>query len=281
MEFCFYSGFNQMLQAQGMEETALWAQAKGFSAVEFLQINAENWHAGVESPAEARHVRKVLQNHRLTTACYSVGINLLDGQPAIKRLKEQAVLAAELGSPYFHHTLIDRLVLPPDPPSFEEVFDRILEAANDVALYCQSLGLTCLYEEQGMYFNGIKNFGRFFSEISKHCSNVGICGDFGNILFADESPEAFFDAFKTHVKHVHIKDFAQSPHIDNVPDPECWLKTKGGVFLKDVALGKGVIPLKACFQHLREVNYQGIFALELVDPTVNNSDAMELCKTLF
>lgn len=281
MEFCFYSGFNQMLQAQGLEETARWAQEKGFCSVEFLQLSVENWHAGVETPTQAKQVKQGLKNYGLTTACYSVGVNLLNGQDAINRLKEQAVLAAELGSPYLHHTLIDSLVLPPESPSFDEVFDRILDAASEVALYCQSLGLTCLYEEQGMYFNGVKNFGRFFNEIIKRCSNVGICGDFGNIFFADESPETFFKTFKSHIKHVHVKDFAQRSEIDGLPDQDCWLKTKGGSFLKDVPLGEGIIPIKACFQQLREADYRGKFSLELVDPTVNDGDAMCLCKTLF
>lgn len=278
MKFCFYSGFNQMLQEKGLEATAAWAQEKGFSAVEFLQLPIENWYKGVETPQQARQARCILRNYGLDTACYSVGVNLLD-QNALSFLKRQAELAAELHSPFLHHTLIDSLILPQNAPSLFEVLPEILDKASEIARYCQTLGLTCLYEEQGLYFNGIQNFGLFYQEIQKRCPNVGVCGDFGNILFVDEPPLPFFKAFQKEIKHVHIKDYVRASLPPS--EEEGWNKTKNGNYLKDVPLGQGIVDSAACIQALREANYQGVFSLELISPTETYANAMALCKQLF
>ena len=270
-----------MLAEKGLDATAAWAQENGFSAVEFLQLNAENWHSGVENVPHAKQVRKTLLAYGLTTACYSVGVNLLNGTEAVELLKRHAELAAELGSPFLHHTLIDSLVLPENAPTFKETFPKVLDAATEVADYCQALGLTCLYEEQGLYFNGKKNLGRFFKEMKKRSKNVGICGDFGNILFVDEAPESFLKAFKKDIRHVHLKDYVTALSVEERTDKDAWLKTKGGVYLKDVPLGDGVIHLQKCFDLLRSVEYDGFFSLEIVEPIRNDSPAMEIAKKLF
>ena len=270
-----------MLQEKGLESTAAWAQENGFSAVEFLQLNAENWHRGVEDVSHAQQVKKTLQDHDLTTACYSVGVNLLDGNQAKELLKQHAELAAELGSPFLHHTLIDWLTLPSNAPAFDEVFPQIVDTAAEIALYCKTLGLTCLYEEQGLYFNGIKNFSRFFKEMKKRCKNVGVCGDFGNILFVDEAPETFLKAFLKDVKHVHLKDYMRIPTQDCVPEENAWLPTKNGAYLKDAPLGEGIIDIRKCFELLRSIHYDGFFSLEIVEPLIHNDNAMRLAKRLF
>ena len=276
MKFGFYSGFNQSLQEKGAKNTAEWAQKNGYSAVEFLQINADAWYKGVETISQARDMQKILQNHNLTTACYSVGVNLLEGKTAVDWLKKQAELAAELQSPYLHHTLIDSLSLPPNAPTFDAVFQPILDAASEVALYCQQLGITCLYEEQGMYFNGVKNFGRFFIEMQKRFQNVGVCGDFGNIFFADETPDEFFKVFLPYIKHVHVKDYEKS-----LTPTESGLQSKKGTFLQDVPLGEGVVAWERCLQLLKSVGYDGYFSLEQCNPTVNDPPTMKLLEKSF
>lgn len=270
-----------MLQEKGLEATAAWARENGFSAVEFLQLPIEGWHKGVENPTQAKTTKRILGQYGLSTACYSVGVNLHADPNALSLLKSQAELAAELGSPFLHHTLIDSLVLSENAPSFQEVFPEILDKASEVARYCQTLGLTCLYEEQGLYFNGIKNFGLFYNEIKKRCPNVGVCGDFGNILFVDEPSDEFFKAFKDEIKHVHVKDYQKAAAGAELSEADGWLKTKNGNYLKDVPLGQGIVDPADCFRQLRNANYQGIFSLEVVDPTKNDEAAMSLCKALF
>lgn len=270
-----------MLQEKGLETTAAWARENGFSAVEFLQLPIETWHKGVENSKQAKRTKRILRQYGLSTACYSVGVNLHADSNALSLLKNQAELAAELGSPFLHHTLIDSLALPENAPSFQEVFAEISDKASEVARYCQTLGLTCLYEEQGLYFNGIKNFGLFYNEIKKRCPNVGVCGDFGNILFMDETSAEFFKAFKKEIKHVHVKDYQKATDRTELSEADGWLKTKNGNYLKDVPLGQGIVNVAECFRLLRSANYQGLFSLEVVDPTKNDGAAMSLCKELF
>lgn len=280
MKFCFYSGFNHMWQTEGLENTARYVAENGCSAVEILQLNADGWYKGVETPKQAAETKKVLSTYGLSVACYSVAANLLD-DGVESFIMQQAELAAELGAPFLHHTLIDTLVLPPDAPTFDEVFEKVLDSATRIAKYCEKLGITCLYEEQGMYFNGVKNFGKFFKAIKKRCNNVGVCGDFGNILFADEKATKFFRKFRKDILHVHLKDYVLSKDISAEPNPEFWLKSKGGKYVKDVPLGEGVTDCKKCFDILRKVNYQGYFSLELVEPKKNNPKAIEFCKKYF
>ena len=281
MQFCFYSGFNQMLQEKGVEATARWAKEQGYSSVEFLQLNTDGWFAGVETIEQAKSTKKILKSYDLSTACYSIATNLLNGKTAVEYLKRQAELASELESPFFHHTLIDSLTLEENAPQFDDIFEEILDRASEVANYCKKLGLTCLYEEQGLYFNGAKNLSRFFTEMQKRFDHLGICGDFGNILFVDENATDLLKAFLPYIKHVHIKDYQRVSSIENLPDAECWLPTKGGNYLKDTPLGEGVIPVKDCLMLLKEIHYDGFFSLELINPVENNGNAMQLIKSLF
>ena len=135
-------------------------------------------------------------------ACYSVGTDLSTGDTApIERLKRHAEYAAILGSPYLHHTLFPVLSQREGAPTYAQVLPYVLEAAAQVAEHAATLGVTCLYEPQGLYFNGTEGLGHFFAEIKRICPNVGICADAGNPLFVHADPIALAKAF---AKGIHF-----------------------------------------------------------------------------
>ncbi len=264
MNFAMYAGFSALVKEQGIERAAARAAALGFSSVEILDFAGKAGYTPVFDGVDAaKRAGDVLRRHGLSVACYSVAGTLvtLDGavrvrEDAVAEMKRYAELAAALGSPFLHHTLIVKLALPAGAPTFGEVLMPVVGAAAEIAAHCAALGLTCLYEDQGMYFNGVENFGTFLAEMKKRCTNIGVCADLGNTLFADESPVPFLRAFCSDVKHVHLKDY----HV-GVSEPAP-LHSRGGVGLADAVVGQGDVDVATCLQILREQGYGGAFALE-------------------
>lgn len=284
-----YNKFSSLVKNNGLEFAAQTAKNLGFSSVELFDMAGTDSTPTFPDVESAIHARKILDSFGLSVACYSVGVNLVtlsDGikrnEKAIKELLNYANIAKTLGSPYLHHTMIISLRLPENAPNFEEVLSPVVGVATEVARYCEHLGLTCLYEDQGMYFNGTKQFGVFFEEMKKLNTNVGVCADIGNILFVDEDPLPFFNAFKDDIKHVHLKDY-------KIHDPKSCLEayklsSKGGKYLESVMIGKGDIDIIPCLDVLKTSNYSGAIALEddhKEDFTLGVHAAMSLVNKVF
>ena len=279
LDFCFYGGFTAMAKRDGMEATAAWASGKGFRSVEFYEEATEAWQPTAQDFAHARKLKAHLSDRGLKTACYSL-FACLYGESADESerlLLKHAEYAAELGSPFLHHTLIGWLDLPPNAPSYEDALDEVTERAARIARRCKQLGLLCLYEEQGLYFNGVNGLGRFLKELKTQCDNVGVCGDMGNILFADEAPDEFFKAFQHEIRHVHLKDYFRA----KAPTPDkAWYKTAGGNYLADAKLGEGIVPFEKCLAALKEAGYQGAYSFELA--SIDHFDeGLAFAKKLF
>jgi len=262
-EFSMYSGFSSLVKKQGIENAAKFASSLGFSSVEFFDMARSDKTPTFQSVEEAKTAKEILNKYNLLVSCYSVGVNLvtIEGNvqkntEAIGSLKKFADIAAALGSPYLHHTLIINLSLPQGAPSYDEVITPVVDAACEVAGYCLNLGITCLYEDQGMYFNGVWGFGKFFALMKSKCKNVGVCGDVGNTLFVDESPVPFFEAFIGDIKHVHLKDYIVTV------DEKSKLCSRLGVYLKSTKIGGGNIDIESCIRLLNENGYNGALALE-------------------
>jgi sugar phosphate isomerase/epimerase len=209
-------------------------------------------------------MKTVLQSRGMRTACYSVGINVWNNDAAEAALLHHLEIAAAAGSPYFHHTLLLSLSPLPNGPSYEEAMEAVLPAALRIARRAEQLGVMCLYEPQGMYFNGIKGFGTFFSEIKRLSSNVGVCADLGNTYFVDESILPILEKFGSDVKHVHVKDY----RIQDVPPPagEKYYLSRGGKYIRNVLPGNGAVDFAACRRLLDAVGYRGAYAMENTHP---------------
>ena len=256
-----YSGFSSLVNKYGLEYAASFASFSGFSSVEFIDILGTGFTT-FQDTDQALLARRVLHKHSLSVSCYSVGANLVNIESGVQKssetiaaLKKIAEIAAALGSPYLHHTLFTHLTLPPNAPSFDEVLYPVVDAAREVADYCKRLGISCIYENQGMYFNGVGNFKRFFHLMKTGCSNVGICGDVGNSLFVDESPLPFFEAFIDYIKHVHLKDYKKVTHTSE-------LRSRDGAYLENVPIGSGDIDISSCLKALKKHGYCGAFSIE-------------------
>lgn len=277
MKFTMYSDFAATVKKSGWEAAADKAVKLGFSAVEMFDVTGEGADFVLKSVEEAKAAREILESRGLKMACYSVFANGYNSTLAVEQLKHHAEMAAACGSPYLHHTILPWFQPEENLPEFDDAIDCAVDVAEEVANHAKKFGVTCIYEDQGFYLNGIDGFAAFFYELKTRCSNVGVCGDVGNSLFIDVAAEDFFRAFKDDIVHVHIKDYTRVN--SEVKPGDGWYVTRGGAWLKDCMIGQGVVNFDECMAVLKEIGYDGTLALESTVPTIQ--DAIANCKEYF
>ena len=274
LDFTFYTGFSRMVLQQGAEATAEYTRKLGFRSVEILADTTLEHMNAVKDVASAAELRRVLDMYELPMACYSIGADLWKEAEDVDRLKHHLDLAAELGSPLFHHILIPWVrTFPENPPAYEDALERVLERAIQVADYAAGLGITCIYEDQGFYFNGVKGFGGFWKQMKNYCSNTGICCDMGNILFVNETAEDFLEQYAEDVKHVHLKDYLWKQTA--VSPGKYWYRTRNGSFIRDTMVGSGIVNVEAYMEKLQQVGYCGRYGLEATQPEPFEESALQ------
>lgn len=264
MNFSMYAGFSNMVKKEGIERAAEYAASLGFSSVEVFSNCMVEGDMVFPDVTSAEKAREILNRYGLTVSCLSAYVSAWQNEESVQRALKMVEIASALGSPYFHHTLLTWIPLPEDAPGFEEGISAAILVAERIANHAGKLGITCLYEDQGHYVNGVEGFGKFFHEMKKRCENVGVCGDFGNVLFENERTEGFLKAYANDIRHVHVKDYLHK-EADASPGMY-WIKAKGNNWLRETMVGHGTIDIKACMSILSEVGYKGAYALELGHP---------------
>ncbi len=264
MNCTMYSNFAQTVKSDGIERAAARARELGFSSVEFFEIIRDTWTPCVKDCESARSMKEVLNAHGMSVACYSIAANLYEEgmtpetvTETEKALYRYAEIAAEVGSPLLHHTLIMSHIQ--DVLPFEEALRLIVPVAVRIAKYAHSLGVRCIYEPQGRFFNGVEKFGALYRAVKAECPWVGVCGDVGNILFVDDSPVDFFRTYAKEILHVHVKDYQPTKWTPDAPD---WSISPKGAVYKECIVGTGCIDLDTCFALLRDAGYAGGFGFE-------------------
>ncbi len=264
MNFTMYAGFSQMLETEGSEKTADYVTGMGFSSVEMFTDARYPGTSPIPDIMTAKKVREVLAQRGLSVACYSVYANVWEHQEHIDAMLQMVDIAGELGAPFFHHTMLPWTTLRADSPEYYDAIKSAVESATRVAAYAEKSGITCIYEDQGQYINGVEGFRGFWTEMKKRCKNVGICGDLGNIMFVNEKPETFLEAYVDDICHVHVKDYLWKQ--GEVSPGRYWLKAKDNSWLRDTMVGSGEVDFEACLKILKKAGYKGAFALELGHP---------------
>ena len=272
-----YNTFQAEVLSHGLEYAVRHSAELGFDAVEFLDLCMMG-DPILPTLGDAKDVKALLDRYGLGVSCYSVGVQLLCDHPETteKALFEHIDFAAAIGSKLFHHTVVPVLELKPEDPSYEDVMQKVFASAERIAAYCETRGITCLYEPQGMYFNGIDGLKPFLTKMKQAGRRVGLCGDFGNSLFVDVAPDAIFKEFIGDIKHVHVKDYLVSDapidgkHTD--------YRSKGGRFIYEADMGEGSVKLDACFDALKAIGYDGAISFEFVGDDETNKKALQLCR---
>lgn len=261
MKPAFYTTFHTMLAEKGAKETARRTREYGFGSAEYY-CDAVVGSSVIPDVAAAKEVRLALENEGLYMACVSVAYDAIVCPDAESVMQKYAEIAKELGSPFLHHTLLIHPVKADGQNEIRRKLSLAADAAVRIAKMADAFGLTCLYEDQGMYVNGVENFSVFFEDVKSRASNVGVCADLGNILCVGEKPAPFLSRFIEDIKHVHIKDCAPVP-----TEADGWYR------LKNLPFGEGEVDIPACLNILKEGGYRGAYALELA-PELSTDDGI-------
>ncbi len=257
-----YYGFVELLREKSIPEVVQYLKDFGLCGVEFIFSGKDPSRDLVGNLYTAQRLGEAFKKEGIDVCCYSAYCDVYD-KDEIPAALTRIEIAKALGSPFFHHTLIPQLHFPTSPKDFEQRLPYTLDVAEKIANHAEKHGMTVLYEEQGRYINGIENFGAFFGEMKARCGNVGVCADFGNILYAGEKPEDFIAAYIDDIKHVHIKDYRfrsieESPAIP----AQGWGQVPGG-WVEHSVVGEGMIDLEKCLKLLKESGYDGYYSFEM------------------
>lgn len=229
----------------------------GFDAIEFIDLVPKRVQrmSGLDM---ARDMKREMDKRGLTISCYSLLVDLGsdDVDLQLEKVYTHIECARILGSPYLHHTIVPWLSMPEDAPNYDEMLNRVIDYADKIAMRCNEYGIICLYEPQGMYFNGVEGLTPLLTEMRARGRKVGICGDLGNSFFADTAPTEIFKSFKDDILHIHIKDYLyQSSGRGDYT-------SRGGAAISTVEIGKGTTDFEKCLSYLK--GYDGSISYEFV-----------------
>ena len=274
MKKSMFSGFLRAMTDRGAADAVRYAKELGFDGVEPYPC------AAFETLEQARELGHILREENMPAVCVSACVDLSgeEGAGTVERLKRLTDMTAACGAPLLHHTLVPGL----SPThvggaGFERVFDEVVTRAGDVADYAREAGIRVIYEDQGFLFNGAERFERFLTALNR--PNTGVCADFGNILFAGETPESFIGRFSDRILHVHVKDYLYKPASAPFPG-RSWLRDRCGGYLRDTIPGHGVVDMVACLSILKAAGYDGFYSFEFGGPEPFESGTRQAMENL-
>ncbi len=263
MKLSSYNPFVGDLARCGLEYAVRHAAELGFDAVEWLERCPASSSAVYKKYAPDL-VCDTLEKYGLSVSCFSSFADILhpDRTNFDADIRAQIDFASAIGSPAFHHTVIPWLKLPENAPTYEEIFDRVLEYETALSNYCREKGLLSLYEPQGMYFNGTWGLSRLILSLRERgCDNVGLCADVGNSYYIDESPLPIFKALGAYTGQIHLKDMviSETPLDHNGKRHQ----SRGGKYLYDTELGMGNVEIAESLRVLLAGGYDGAISFEI------------------
>ncbi len=271
MKYSNYSMFSTDCWQKGLDAAIKRTVDLGFDAVEHIEnVTGENWK--VTSVADAKEMRKKLDDNGLSVSCYSALAKLDgdNGEKNVDNLFRHIEFAAIVGSPFVHHTLVPGY----DPKemilSREEMLEGIASRAAAVAKRCNEYGIVCLYEPQGLYFNAVEGVRAIIDEMRARGCEVGVCGDTGNSLFVDVDPVDIFRAFSNDILHVHVKDY----YYGRTEDASNY--SYDGKKILPSPLGEGDCHIKECLSLIPD--YTGDISFEFAASDEEVKRVMSLLK---
>jgi sugar phosphate isomerase/epimerase len=201
-----------------------------------------------------------------------------DREKMERELCEIVDYAVAIGAKLFHHTLMPYLRLDLCTAKYEEIFPKVLDVERKIVKYCSERGLNCIFEPQGLYFNGVDGLSKIIYALREEFPEVGLCADLGNSIDVDCDPVDVMKALGGLAKHVHIKDYIVS---DESLGRRGEIRSPAGKYLNEVLPGEGELRLVECLQILKASGYDGRIALEYLGDDETILKSMEYIKALW
>jgi sugar phosphate isomerase/epimerase len=221
-------------------------------------------------PEAASRLRDRASSAGISMPCLSVVADLFGPSRAAEaeRLKRYARIAAQMGIPLLHHTLFPALDCCAAEVPYREVLNAVVPLAREVYDDAADRGVRCVYEDQGLYFNGLKRFQWFLGELDR---DADVVLDLGNTAFALEDCAGFARAFVKRIVHVHVKDYAIRPS----PAPRSY-RLKDGRYAIPAVVGEGDMGIAEALKILARAGYDGYYMLEH-EPTGDAAGEQQRC----
>lgn len=266
MRISMMSFFRNYAIDESFEKALDVAKEVGCDGIEILE--AYKYEEVVPDMQTALEHKKLLDKKGITLECYTVGASLIrpedenyDSESALQFVLKYVEIAKAMGARFFQHTLIGNAAFDKDTyvEDFDSVLEKLLPYAFKIADECNKLGMTVLYEPQGVYVNGKENFTGFYNAMKAAGKNVGVCGDMGNTFACDWRPEDFFDSFKHEIKHLHAKNMYIFSPEEKVQGASV---SRSGVKRKPAPLFEGSTDIRYCIKTMMDLGYDDCISLE-------------------
>lgn len=204
----------------------------------------------------AKMLRDKALQEEVVLPCFSAFANISgeNRYEEVERLKQYIEIAAIMNIPLFHHTIAPELDSSKISQPFEQILNIAVPLVHELYDYAMERNVRCVYENQGYYFNGFRNFKMFLDAVERP---VGLVMDMGNIAFALENIDCFARDFAHRVVHVHVKDYKLQENA-----VESAYKLPNGKFLASAILGEGHIFIEKALKELKKHDYQGYYMIE-------------------
>lgn len=250
------------------------AREIGFDGVEFIGLENAAWGQLGDPLAMARDIRDHARQIGLEIPAYTVGANLLSGDPAgeVARLCRELDTAAALGAKVFRHDASFSLPKT-EGYTWETGIWEMVPLIREIADYGASLGIRTCSENHGMIYQDAERVERLMAAVGH--PNYGWLVDMGNFLVADGDCLASVKLAAPRAVHVHAKDFLCRVPVGGEPVPAGFCRSRGGNLWRGTVLGHGVVPVSACISALLDSGYNGWVSLEF-EGLENNLDALRL-----
>jgi len=120
MNFTMYTRFSDIIAESGIEKAAEYAKNLSFTSVEMFEAVVAGGKYVIPDVSVAKDAKAALKERGLSVACYSVYADIWQSEETVNNLMRLVEIAGEIGSPYFHHTLLPKRVLQGATSSYEE-----------------------------------------------------------------------------------------------------------------------------------------------------------------
>lgn len=228
-----------------------YASTLGIEGVELLDYFWRN----VED--ELPRVLEALGSTGLQVACYSVGNNFVDPDPAKRNIQVEIVktgvdMAIKLNAKVVRVFSGD---LSAPNISFDTAKAWIVESLKECADYAGSNGITLGLENHGLFAGKSSQVAAIISEVGSDYLRSTF--DTGNFLLVDESPSDAIESIANLVTHVHFKDFRKA-----VPDSKETIASISGENYIGTIAGEGEVDLTHILKTLKAAQYTRWLAVE-------------------
>ena len=258
--------FGRYRRATGASLLDVCRKAKeiGFDAIEFITLDGE------DRIAQAKELRALCDELGLEISAYTVGANLMseDVESVVQNLLHCVDVTEALGAKIMRHDVAYSL---PEGMDWESAIEHMAPHIRRVTEYAKRKGIQTCTENHGFIYQDSARVKKLIDTVGDE--NYRWLIDLGNFLCTDESPLSAVRTAAPYAIHVHAKDFIFRPA--SMLDPEGFIRTRGGNYIRGTVAGHGIVPLYDCVKLLKDTGYEGTLSLEF-EGLEDNIPALEL-----